>query len=147
MIRMRELLADVAIRAARYLEELQERRVSPSTKAICDLAGFLEPLPAGSTEADDVIRMLDELGSPATMGIAGPAALNRYGVTAQEIEELVRNADSHLAGLWGPNDDKIVRDVANAWRCLASYGVEASAIRRLLVRKSRDLWKDLPKVR
>jgi hypothetical protein len=78
---------------------------------------------------------------------AAAVALNRYGVTTQEIEELVAEANQDIARLWGPNDDKIVRDVANAWLCLASYGVEASEIRRLLVRKSRDLWKDSTKTR
>jgi len=76
---------------------------------------------------------------------AAAAALNRYGVSTQEIEELMGTADPDVARLWGHGDDKIIRDVANAWQCLASYGVEASAIRRLLVRKSRDLWKDSPK--
>jgi hypothetical protein len=73
---------------------------------------------------------------------AAAAALNRYGVTGQEIEQLVGEADDAVARLWGPGDERVVRDVATAWQCLASYGVEASAIRRLLVKKSRDLWKD-----
>ena len=69
---MRELLHSVALRAARYLEDIQERRVGPSAEAVRDLAQFHEPLPEGPTAAEDVIRMLDEAGSPATMGIAGP---------------------------------------------------------------------------
>jgi hypothetical protein len=74
-------------------------------------------------------------------------ALKRYGVTLQEIENLVREGDQEIARLWGPNDERILKDVADAWQCLASYGVETTAIRRLLVRKSRDLWKDPPKNR
>ena len=31
-----------------------------------------EPLPAGPSEAADVLALLDEIGSPATMGMAGP---------------------------------------------------------------------------
>src|SRR5664279_5974141 len=69
---MRELLHSVAVRAARYLEDIQERRVSPSEGAVRDLARFDEPLPDGPTAPQDVIRMLDEVGSPATMGVAGP---------------------------------------------------------------------------
>ena len=68
---MRELLHSVALRAARYLEDIQERRVSPSHEAVRDLARFHEPLPEGPTAPEEVIRMLDEAGSPATMGIAG----------------------------------------------------------------------------
>src|SRR5271169_732278 len=69
---MRELLHSVALRAARYLEDLRERRVSPSAEAVAALALFHEPLPDVPTAPEDVIRMLDEVGSPATMGIAGP---------------------------------------------------------------------------
>ena len=69
---MRELLQSVAQRAARYLDEIQDRRVSPSAEAVRRLDGFLEPFPAKPTDAGEVVRMLDELGSPATMGIAGP---------------------------------------------------------------------------
>src|SRR5260370_41810473 len=69
---MRELLHSVALRAARYLEDIQERRVSPSAEAVAALARFHEPLPEVPTAPEDVIRMLDEVGSPATMGIAGP---------------------------------------------------------------------------
>jgi glutamate/tyrosine decarboxylase-like PLP-dependent enzyme len=69
---MRELLHSVAMRAARYLEDIQERRVSPSAEAVAALARFHEPLPDGPVAPEDVIRMLDEVGSPATMGVAGP---------------------------------------------------------------------------
>ncbi len=69
---MPDLLASVAQRAARYLHEIQERRVSPSREAIHALEGFVEPLPASPCAPEEVIRQLDELGSPATMGIAGP---------------------------------------------------------------------------
>src|SRR5690349_1930939 len=69
---MRELLHSAASRAVRYLEEIQERRVMPSAEAVARLNGFLEPLPASPSAPEDVIRMLDELGSPATMGISGP---------------------------------------------------------------------------
>jgi glutamate/tyrosine decarboxylase-like PLP-dependent enzyme len=71
-VEMRELLHSVATRSARYLEEAKERRVAPSAEAVRNLDAFLEPLPAGPTAPEEVIRILDELGSPATMGIAGP---------------------------------------------------------------------------
>jgi glutamate/tyrosine decarboxylase-like PLP-dependent enzyme len=69
---MQELLQSVAHRAAKYLEELKQRRVGPSAEAVRNLQAFLEPLPGGPTPPGEVIRMLDELGSPATMGVAGP---------------------------------------------------------------------------
>ena len=68
---MHPLLESVAERASRYLDEIQERRVSPSAEAIAALDAFVEPLPEKPSEPNDVLRMLDELGSPATMGISG----------------------------------------------------------------------------
>ena len=68
---MHPLLESVAERASRYLDEIQERRVSPSAEAIAALDAFVEPLPEKPSEPDDVLKMLDELGSPATMGISG----------------------------------------------------------------------------
>jgi glutamate/tyrosine decarboxylase-like PLP-dependent enzyme len=62
----------VAVRAERYLQDIQKRRVSPSAEAVCAVEKFVEPLPSGPTEPLEVIRVLDEWGSPATMGIAGP---------------------------------------------------------------------------
>jgi len=69
---MRDLLHSVADRSARYLEDIRNRGVAPSADAVRGLDRFLEPLPAAPTAPEDVLRMLDELGSPATMGIAGP---------------------------------------------------------------------------
>jgi len=69
---MEKTLESAARRAARYLDQIQERRVAPSAEAVRGLEGFVEPLPGGPTAPEEVIRILDELGSPATMGIAGP---------------------------------------------------------------------------
>ena len=69
---MKELLDSTALRAARYLEGIRQRRVSPSAGAVEALDRFVEPLPAGPTAPEDVIQLLDEFGSPATMGISGP---------------------------------------------------------------------------
>uniref|UniRef100_Q01TW0 Pyridoxal-dependent decarboxylase n=1 Tax=Solibacter usitatus (strain Ellin6076) TaxID=234267 RepID=Q01TW0_SOLUE len=69
---MTEILQQVAGRAERYLKEIRERGVAPSAEAVAGLDGFLEALPEGPTAPADVIAMLDDLGSPATMGIAGP---------------------------------------------------------------------------
>ncbi len=69
---MHEFLQSVAHRASRYLDEIQERRVGPSPEAVARLEAFVEPLPDGPTEPEEVVRLLDEHGSPATMGIAGP---------------------------------------------------------------------------
>ncbi len=71
-MKMRELLQSVALRAARYLEDVQKRPVAPNPEAVRALSRLAEPLPDGPMAPQDVIRLLDEAGSPATMGIAGP---------------------------------------------------------------------------
>ena len=69
---MNELLESTAVRAARYLAEIQARSVAPSAAAIADLQALREPFPAGPCAPGDVLALLDELGSPATVGSAGP---------------------------------------------------------------------------
>jgi glutamate/tyrosine decarboxylase-like PLP-dependent enzyme len=68
---MRELLLDAARRAARYREEVTQRPVVPTQAALAQLAQLDEPLPAGSTAPEEVLRLLDEIGSPATLATAG----------------------------------------------------------------------------
>jgi glutamate/tyrosine decarboxylase-like PLP-dependent enzyme len=68
---MRELLNSAAERAARYLEDIQERRVRPSEVAIRGLARFSEPLPEEPSDPEAVLSLLDEFGSPATVGTGG----------------------------------------------------------------------------
>lgn len=69
---MRELLNSAAVLAARYLDDIQERRVQPSEEAIRGLARFAEPLPQESCDPEAVLSLLDEVGSAATVGMAGP---------------------------------------------------------------------------
>jgi glutamate/tyrosine decarboxylase-like PLP-dependent enzyme len=66
-----ELLLDAAQRASRYLEELQERSVAPSDEALDGLTRFDEPLPRWPVDPRETLALLDEVGSPATLGTAG----------------------------------------------------------------------------
>lgn len=65
------LLGDAAQRAVRYLEEIQDRRVYPSTDALRGLADLGGPLPEKPQSPMDVIAQLDEIGSPATVASTG----------------------------------------------------------------------------
>ncbi len=65
------LVRDGAERAIRYLERLDERSVGPSADAVASLARLREPLPERPCDPAEVLRLLDEIGSPATMGMAG----------------------------------------------------------------------------
>lgn len=69
---MDPLLHEAARRAMAYLENVQARPVAPGPDAIANLRGWDEPLPDQPTPAAGVLRLLDDLGSPATMAMAGP---------------------------------------------------------------------------
>ncbi len=69
---MSALLDDAARRAQRYLDALPERRVSPAPAAVAALSAFDQPLPEAPTDPAEVLRELDEIGSPGTMATAGP---------------------------------------------------------------------------
>lgn len=68
---MQELLKAAAERAIGYLQNLETRGVAPSAAAIANLSRFNEPLPEAPVDPQSVLQMLDEVGSPATMAIAG----------------------------------------------------------------------------
>lgn len=69
---MRELLTEAAERAIRYLEKLPERRVAPDQDAVKKLASLRVEFPAEPRPPESVVKQLDEIGSPATMAMAGP---------------------------------------------------------------------------
>jgi glutamate/tyrosine decarboxylase-like PLP-dependent enzyme len=69
---MHELLANAAARAGLYLEGIQERAVAPSPAAVAQVQRLREPLPDAPSTPEEVLALLDDLGSPATMGMAGP---------------------------------------------------------------------------
>ncbi|MBC7991110.1 MAG: aspartate aminotransferase family protein, partial [Luteimonas sp.] len=68
---MRDLLTDAAERAIGYLQGLDARAVAPAPAAVAALDGFDTPLPDAGSDAGEVIALLDRLGSPATMAMAG----------------------------------------------------------------------------
>ncbi|HET9453478.1 MAG TPA: aminotransferase class V-fold PLP-dependent enzyme [Gemmatimonadaceae bacterium] len=72
MSSLHDLLADAARRSADYLDGLQERHVAPLPAAVDALDRFDVPLQEQPIAAAEVLRALDEIGSPATMGIGGP---------------------------------------------------------------------------
>jgi glutamate/tyrosine decarboxylase-like PLP-dependent enzyme len=68
---MRDLLLDAAQRAAQYRDGLATRAVVPTPEALQRLALLDEPLPEKPTDPHEVLRLLDEIGSPATLATAG----------------------------------------------------------------------------
>src|SRR2546423_12182926 len=69
---MNDLLRSTADRAARYVRDLETRRVAPDRAAVDALEAFDIPLQKDPIDAATVIDELDRIGSPAAMGIDGP---------------------------------------------------------------------------
>jgi glutamate/tyrosine decarboxylase-like PLP-dependent enzyme len=65
------LVRDAAERAIRYLHAVDRRSVGPSPGAVAALARLREALPQGPSDPFEVLALLDEVGSPATMAMAG----------------------------------------------------------------------------
>jgi glutamate/tyrosine decarboxylase-like PLP-dependent enzyme len=66
-----DALTLAAERARRYIETIGERNVAPTKSAVAALEKFHEPFPAEPSDPGSIVRMLDEVGSPATMATTG----------------------------------------------------------------------------
>jgi glutamate/tyrosine decarboxylase-like PLP-dependent enzyme len=96
---MDDLLRAAADRAARYLQTLGDRGVAPSRQAIDHLSAFDVPLQQEPIAPERVLEELDRLGSPATMGIAGPRFFG-FVIGGSLPAALAAN---WLAGAWDQN--------------------------------------------
>jgi len=96
---MENLLKLTAERSIRYLGRLPEGRVFPSSAAIASLSNLVEPLPEAPSKDEDVIQLLDDIGSPATVLTTG----GRYFgfVTGGSLPASL--AANWLAGAWDQN--------------------------------------------
>jgi len=68
----RALLEDAARRGITYRESCAERSVAPAPEAFADVSRFIEPLPESGIADEEILAFLDEIGSPASMAMAGP---------------------------------------------------------------------------
>ncbi len=65
------LLLSAARSSVRYLRTVRDRPVIPSERAMSRLSELGGALPERPTKANDVLRLLDDFGSPATMATTG----------------------------------------------------------------------------
>ena len=66
-----EVLSEAAGRAVNYLRRIRQRGVAPTEVAVAELHRFAEALPAGPLDPAEVLKQLDEIGSPGTVANAG----------------------------------------------------------------------------
>ena len=93
------LLEDAAGRAQAYLAKLAERRVAPGPEAVGALARLDFPLPASGRDPAQVLALLDDVGSPATVATAGP----RYFGFVNGGTLPVATAAAWLTAAWDQN--------------------------------------------
>jgi glutamate/tyrosine decarboxylase-like PLP-dependent enzyme len=93
------LLARAAEMATRYAGAAHERRASPTESALATLQKFHEPFPQTSCDPHEVLEMLDELGSPATVTTTG----GRYFGFVIGGTLPAAMAANCLAAAWGQN--------------------------------------------
>lgn len=93
------LLALAAKRAQEYLQHLDKRPVAPSAAMVERLSALGGPLPDGPADPAGVFRLLDEVGSPATVASAG----GRYFGFVVGGSLPATLAANWLAGAWDQN--------------------------------------------
>ena len=69
---MKDLLNDAARRGILYIEGLVSRKVLAEPAALDALDRFNEQLPKTGMSAEETLALLDDVGSPASMAMAGP---------------------------------------------------------------------------
>ena len=70
--RRTDLLDAAARRSLSYLQRLDSRPVRPTPEDVAQLERFDSYLPATGLDSGEVLALLDDVGSPATMASAGP---------------------------------------------------------------------------
>ena len=67
-----KIMRDAAERGVRYRQTLGDRDVAPSPAAIAAVSGFDEALSQQGRDDTETLAMLDDIGSPASLAMAGP---------------------------------------------------------------------------
>jgi len=96
---VKELLAETAVRAARYLADIDTRSVAPRSEDIERLGALGGPLQENPCDPREVLALLDDIGSPATVATTG----GRYFGFVIGGTLPAALAANWLAGTWDQN--------------------------------------------
>jgi glutamate/tyrosine decarboxylase-like PLP-dependent enzyme len=114
-----QLLRDAAERSIRYLEGLSERPVAPLPAGVAGLDRLREPLPAAASDPAQTLRLLDEVGGPGTMAMAGPRFFGFViggSLPATVAAGWLATAWDQNTGLWAPTPTTgTLEEVALGW--------------------------------
>lgn len=119
-----EVLQEAAQRAVAYIGSVRDRRVNVSAQALQRLGELNHPLPRAGLNARDVVRRLDEVGSPATAATTG----GRYFGLVVGGALPVAIATSWVATAWDQN------------ACLRSASPIAAVLEDVSLQWLRDLF-------
>src|SRR5262245_47341507 len=106
-----DVLKSAAGRSLKYLHELRDRRVFPAASAVDRLARLGGPLPQEGEPAEDVLTLLDDVGSPATVATTG----GRYFGFVNGGTLPVALAANWLAGAWDQNAGLRIETPVGTW--------------------------------
>ena len=94
-----EALRQVAADALAYVSSVSDRPVAPSAVALAELAAFDEPLPESGAGVARTLRLLADVGGPATMASTG----SRYFGFVTGATHPAALGSSWLTGAWDQN--------------------------------------------
>jgi glutamate/tyrosine decarboxylase-like PLP-dependent enzyme len=96
---MKKLLAETADRATQYLTGIRDRQVAPSPADVARLEALGGPVPQSPSDPSEVLTLLDDIGSPATVATTG----GRYFGFVIGGSLPAALAANWLAGAWDQN--------------------------------------------